>query len=495
MDDFFGVHRREHWQQVVNKDRSMHLERYAGVSPCGGALYLNSNCSPLESTLAYESWEAAKLARKGGSELDKFGDTWELTSEKSARYHLANTDSHRPYEMQYWALRSGARFAKELYAAVDGIEDHIWRWMLRGELSTTDFEPTAVHMLDAHFGSFWLRLRDNAQAIEAAAPLLDNPTTTEVLRKTHAEISGEMQRIERILCAMVDLFQTKPTTIAGFLRSLKALNHLREQVGMAIVPTPFGMKRGTRRTIKAGRRLFTKALSAFSQFAHPSEVESLAKGDPIWAQGPGSSIRFKLTTGWHRHEFQAEGGLYVIENDRVAPEVEIYTTDNQPLAQLCVYIDSTPLVDQVTGMKLLIESGHEATLVTTGNWYNIQDRERFEELVASRFNPVHLIDGYNRPETRRPYGTPCNPVAAAGDFQYDPIRFEPLKARARTVAMAWLWSAIRDHPDIIEIDAKCQRLLWATGPRERCKSDDFCRELISMECQTERALQTDADRR
>lgn len=155
-------------------------------------------------------------------------------------------------------------------------------------------------------------------------------------------------------------------------------------------------------------------------------------------------------------------------------------------------------------MKLMIESGHEADLVTKGNWFNIKDEMLFEQLVVNRYKPVHVIDGFGAPRTRRLYGEP-SPVSegddeyceaiddwlptrtrdtskeidpAHGAFQYDAARFDPLVDRARKLAMAWLWEALKDNAGALDVAVRAKMMLWPEGRRDQGGYDRLGAKLL-----------------
>ncbi len=464
--------------------------------------------SPIESTIEHESWAAGRRAYRGDRRIPRMGDDDESEGAKAARLHLALTEEHRPLEGPYWVLRSAENFPGHLVAAVEHIENHIWRWMVRGEVSESNFEEDALKMMNRQLDGSRKVFRDAAVAIMRVAPILDDAVAVETLRKTHFHISAEMNAMEDAMDALLRMLEKRPTNMTGWFAWLDEMNTIRKAVGLRVMPTPFGLKRLGKRAAARARRVASKAIQAFSRFGTRDEVQALTEGKSISAVTKDGWLDFRIKSVPKNIEVMEEDEVVSIEIGNVAeiPRIEVYTRDGALLAKVCVYVEDTPILDQITGLKLMIESGNEADLITQGNWFDIEDHLLFEQLVVNRYRPVHVIDGYLLPQTRRLYGATeekdsrsdemvyveaydeWRPVKGRGSsvdedpshgaFVYDSARFDPLVGRARKLAMSWLWDELKAAPGVLDVAVRAKLLIWPEKVRSKGSYDRLGRRLL-----------------
>jgi hypothetical protein len=450
--------------------------RWVGVSSCGNHAYLRCNHTPLEDIVLHQSWRACRISLSDKKHGAAYGEAWEW-DEKNARAYLAKSELHRPMELQYWVLRSSSVFLEAILASVEDIESHIWRWMMLGHIREESFLDDCLRMMNKDLSRSLMSFRQNALAIQAAAKLLDDPVALETLKATHKAIHKEHKDSDEAMESMARLFdEAMPGSLSGLLTWLKALNGFRKQLGMRMIPTPFGIQIASRKMVKQSRRVVVKALNTFSLFATSDQIEKAKTGEQITIPTNGGSLEFRMSV-------DAQSKVIFHDNKRLLldrigspfPNIEVHSGAGEYLGKLCVYAEDTPGIDQLTGFKLMIESGHESDLITLGNWYDIEDEFLFEKLIVNRFSPIHVIDEYHLPETRRLYGSAFAdpktvnefrepPSELLLEFEYDPERFGHLHDEARIIALRWMLKGFSGCSEILEVAIKGKERLWSDVP-------------------------------
>lgn len=328
----------QHQEWLAHKFKSEGGERYASVSWGGVNPSIGHGMSPIENTIMYESWDAGRREYKRDPRIESFGEEWECRDAKAARLHLALTEELRPLEREYWMLRSGENLMSYLVGAVEAIENHIWRWMARGEMSEDGFEEQALRLMDAQLGESRRKLRDGVAAIMRVAPILDDPAAVRQLRLNHVEISGEMNAMHEAMDALFRMLSEFPTTIKGVFKWIEEVNTIRRSVGLRVMPTPFGMKRLGKRAAMRARRVAVKAMKAFSMFAAPSDVKALTEGGEIRVQTTDGWLEFRISMIDLRREVMEDGELIAVELSGLMaiPNIKVHTRDGAFLANVCV---------------------------------------------------------------------------------------------------------------------------------------------------------------
>jgi hypothetical protein len=94
-----------------------------------------------------------------------------------------------------------------------------------------------------------------------------------------------------------------------------------------------------------------------------NEVRVFLGGDSIEVSHPDSIFKFVLSKGAsnliERTIFPGYSTPY---------KLELYTKTNVHVANLCVYLEDTPVLDQVLAVSLFIRSGEEEQILEKANW-------------------------------------------------------------------------------------------------------------------------------
>lgn len=143
----------------------------------------------------------------------------------------------------------------------------------------------------------------------------------------------------------------------------------------SIVPRKFvdpirNPKRSTRSSIK-------RALSLMTNMGFEEEAKIFLNGDTIEVSHPDSLLKFVISKYPRsiiaRTEYPGISTPY---------NLKLYTKTDIFVANLCVYMEKTPLLDQVLGLAMFIKTGSEELILKRANWsYITRDMELKELLI------------------------------------------------------------------------------------------------------------------
>lgn len=140
-------------------------------------------------------------------------------------------------------------------------------------------------------------------------------------------------------------------------------------------------ERSQRGRITKARSAIKKALKLIDNIGFGDEIRIFIGGDEIVIDNPDSIFKFVLKRGTHR-----------IVEKTISPgfstpySLELLTKDDVHVANLCVYIKDTPVLDQVLAIAMYIKSGEEEDVLTKANWFNRTDDDGVRRLVHE-YNP------------------------------------------------------------------------------------------------------------
>jgi hypothetical protein len=106
-----------------------------------------------------------------------------------------------------------------------------------------------------------------------------------------------------------------------------------------------------------------RAMKLIDNVGFGNEVRVFLGGDSIEVSHPDSIFKFVLSKGAsnliERTIFPGYSTPY---------KLELYTKTNVHVANLCVYLEDTPVLDQVLAVSLFIRSGEEEQILEKANW-------------------------------------------------------------------------------------------------------------------------------
>lgn len=118
-------------------------------------------------------------------------------------------------------------------------------------------------------------------------------------------------------------------------------------------------------TVKA-RAAIKKATKLFQSLGEDKNLKLFVSGSEVSLAHPQSPFKFILKP------LQVSGWLEartVATHTYTPYELSLYTKEDVYLSKLCVYFDSTPVLDQLLALTLFVQSGDELKILEKANWF------------------------------------------------------------------------------------------------------------------------------
>lgn len=117
---------------------------------------------------------------------------------------------------------------------------------------------------------------------------------------------------------------------------------------------------------KSIRSSIKKAMQLIDNFGMSDDIKVFLAGDDIEVSHPNSVFKFVLQKGGHnliqRTEYPGYSTPY---------KLSLYTKTDVHVADLCVYMDKTPMLDQVLALSMFIKTGNEDAILDKANFRNL----------------------------------------------------------------------------------------------------------------------------
>ena len=131
---------------------------------------------------------------------------------------------------------------------------------------------------------------------------------------------------------------------------------------------------------RKARGAIKRALKLMDGVGFGKDVRVFLGGDEVEVSHPDSPLKFVIQ--------KYRGSLI----DRtVAPgystpyELSLYTKCNVHVADLCVYMKDTPVLDQVLALAMFVKSGNEEMILAQANWRFLTDDMETREILALEY--------------------------------------------------------------------------------------------------------------
>jgi hypothetical protein len=129
-----------------------------------------------------------------------------------------------------------------------------------------------------------------------------------------------------------------------------------------------------RRIQKDRRKVLVRSAALAAETVGRDSVAAIAQGRPLVLEG--QTLNYHILP-----ELLQRSG-------HGALTIKLVSKNYQALAGLCLYFDNTPALDQLTALKLFIESGSEEDLIKTGNLYNVTSLGAGHPMLAPKLEAV-----------------------------------------------------------------------------------------------------------
>jgi hypothetical protein len=139
-------------------------------------------------------------------------------------------------------------------------------------------------------------------------------------------------------------------------------------------------ERDRRLSIHKAKSSIKKALKLIDNMGFGDEIRVFIGGDEIVVDNPQSIFKFVLKRGASLIERTISPGY------STPYSLELLTKDDIHVANLCVYLKDTPVLDQVLAIALYIKTGNEEDVLEKANWFNRTNDNGVRRLVHE-YNP------------------------------------------------------------------------------------------------------------
>lgn len=122
-----------------------------------------------------------------------------------------------------------------------------------------------------------------------------------------------------------------------------------------------------------------RALKLLDNFGMEQDTKIFLKGDEVEISHPESLFKFVIT--------KRKYGNIISATERPLRSVpftlELFTKNGIHLANLCVYAEETPMLDQLFMVAMYVKSGNEEDLLRKANFFSITKDKALKELIVS----------------------------------------------------------------------------------------------------------------
>lgn len=133
--------------------------------------------------------------------------------------------------------------------------------------------------------------------------------------------------------------------------------------------------------IQRAKSAIKRSLKLIDNIGFGNDIRIFLKGDSIEVSHPNSLFKFLL----HKRSYDTIINS-TIQPGRSTPYVlELYTKTDVFVASLCVYLEDTPILDQVMAVAMFIKSGDEDIILKQANWYKLTNDEDTIIDIAVRY--------------------------------------------------------------------------------------------------------------
>lgn len=143
-------------------------------------------------------------------------------------------------------------------------------------------------------------------------------------------------------------------------------------------------KKPDKKLIRRRRKTIRKSTAAAASVLGDNEVGKFIRGQAVRIKG--ESIVFSVSKSWTGLAGEGHGGI----------RVDLENFSGERLANLCLYFDGMPALDQLAAVALHVEAGNETHLLDTGNVGALTEAGVAHPALGKRANPrgLDLRDPY-----------------------------------------------------------------------------------------------------
>lgn len=162
---------------------------------------------------------------------------------------------------------------------------------------------------------------------------------------------------------------------------------------------------------KAAKSSIKRAIKLLDNFGMEKDTKIFLSGDEIEVSHPDSLFKFVITKRDYSN---------ILRNAERPPasvpfKLELFTKTGLHIANLCVYAEDTPMLDNLFMVAMFVKTGNEEDLLRKANFFSITQDSALKELIVSEVDYLEpkLLPYRNR--ERRNTGIYLNPGRIEGN--------------------------------------------------------------------------------
>lgn len=239
----------------------------------------------------------------------------------------------------------------------------------------------------------------------------------------------------------------------------------------------------TRRKLAEAQRKASKAKAAikkatrlFENLGQDQHLRLFVSGQEVELSHPQSRFKFILKplkdSGWLLDRTQ-EG------RSHTPYELALFTKDDVFLANLCVYLDATPVLDQLLALTLFVQSGDELKVLEKANWFGFG--------AWSETKTAAVLEAYPSLERKLPLSKAAPPAEGQRKvievidpaFQRRADHWQPFEAPVRQWVRSWMEPLTLAARPLLEAAPAVGQLLSAIQEPLRVDRHELARRALA----------------
>lgn len=210
----------------------------------------------------------------------------------------------------------------------------------------------------------------------------------------------------------------------------------------------------SRSKLSRAKAAVKKATRLFENLGQRSNLQLFVSGQEVELAHPASPFKFILrplrTSGWLLDRTQ-EG------RSHTPYELSLLTKDEVFLANLCVYFDKTPVLDQLLALSLFIQSGDEIKVLEKANWFGLQDWSTEKSSV--------VLQAYPQLQSKLPRSREADAAVPDDEYRVRPVLeremtlWRPYQAPVRQWIRTWCEPLTRAAAPLLAAAPEATQLL------------------------------------
>ena len=129
---------------------------------------------------------------------------------------------------------------------------------------------------------------------------------------------------------------------------------------------------------KSVRSSIKRALKLMANFGMEEEVKVFLGGNEIEVSHPESLLKFVISKGRYNIVSRTEQPGY-----STPYKLSLYTKTNIHVADLCVYMENTPMLDQILALSMFVKTGDEEMILRKANFSRLCPDMGLRKLLAT----------------------------------------------------------------------------------------------------------------